>query len=217
MKNICVIIHTCDKYEFCWEGWYKSFKKYWVFNNNIDVYFVNEEKDVQYDGIKQLKTGYGEWSDRLLIALKKLEYKYVFYMQEDMWMVKSIDLMYFFDLYKKFNMDALRFLNNITTNTIHYKFDNIIDDFMRFSDDSNYLISHQPSIWDKKVFIDCLNKNETPWQNEIDGTKRIINSKKKLNIYCINGFDKWYVPVSKRGNLIPISKKILKDLENDNT
>ena len=90
-KDLAIVVHTMDKYEFCWEGWYETFKRHWNFDLGIDIYFANEVKDVNFDGIIQLKTDIGEWSDRLDRAFNMIPHKNVLYWQEDMWMLSELD------------------------------------------------------------------------------------------------------------------------------
>ena len=203
MKNLCVIIHTCDDYEFCWEGWYRSYQKNWDMNLNVDMFFVNEEKQISYENLIQLKTGKGEWSDRLLFALNRLEYENVLYIQEDVWILKKIDITKYYEDFLFMNMDALRFLNSVTGSSRHYSFEKGIysENYLKFSKDSDYLISHQPSIWKKKFLIKCLNTGENPWINEIDGTERIRNSDKHPNIYSVRDLGEWYLHAARHGRL----------------
>jgi len=214
LDSLCMLVHTCDKYNFCWEGWYLSFLKNWN-NEKIKVFFVNEEKNIFYENIKQIKTGFGEWSDRLIFALNKINYENILYIQEDMWFNKKIDInSYFFD-FIEYEMDALRLLNGVYGNSRHYQFeDNVYNNkYLKFHKNSQYLISHQPSIWKKNFFLENLEIGENPWNNEINGTNRIIRNKKKHSIYSVIGLEEWYNHVVRKGNLTNNGKKILKKLK----
>ena len=76
----------------------------------------------------------------------------------------------------------------------------------KFNNKSPYLISHQPSIINKDFLIKTLEPNESPWENEIKGTKRLKNKKYLLkclglydnNIYLYE-YDNWYKAVVRQG------------------
>ena len=198
MKVLCVIIHTCDKYEFCWEMWYKQLTKYWI--HDVKIYFVNENKPVFFPGVEQLKTGAGEWSDRLIRALDMIDYDNVLYMQEDAWMIKPLDLGWWYHLYNITNADAIRLF---PANDKMYK----IDSDYRFANDSPYLVTHQPSIMKKAFLRACLEPGESPWTNEIKGTKRIRG--KGYSIWC-GDTDKWYIGACRHGKFTDEAKELMK-------
>jgi len=194
---ICAIIHTCDKYEFCWDTWYRQFKLYW--DSDIDVYFVNESKDIDYD-LKQIKTGPGEWSDRLIKALDQLDYEYIFYMQEDAWMTRAVRFDYYYSVMKAYHMDALRLF---PAKGKYYK----ITADKKFRGDSDYLVTHQPSIWRKSFLSECLIPSEDPWQNELKGTERIRG--KGYDIRCADTYE-WYISACRKGQLTNEAKELMK-------
>ena len=128
--EISIIIHTCDKYKFCWEGWYYYFKQYWNFNLPWKIYFLNEVIKVDYENIIQIKSGYGEWSNRLKTGLNEIKSDYIFYIQEDMWLQKKIDFDLFMDLFeivKKNDFNALRIVCNQDFKYYKLKATNILD------------------------------------------------------------------------------------------
>lgn len=215
MDDLCMIIHTCDKYEFCWYGWYEYFKLNWNHNIKLDIYFVNENKDVNYKELIQFKTGSGEWSDRLIYTLKNLNYKYIFYIQEDMWIQKSINLEYYYNEFLKYDMNALRFINNGFEKSL-YKYEEGLffdNQFLKFDISNQYLHTHQPSIWKKDFFISCLEPNETPWKNEINGSIRLQNKNEDPKFYTINDLPIWYTMVSRKGIMKHIGYELLAKLE----
>ena len=207
-KDLAIIVHTCDKYEFVWEGWYKTFKKHWDFDLGIDIYFTNEEKDVSFNGIKQLKTGEGEWSDRLRTAFNSIPHKHIFYWQEDMWMKKPLtDFSTYYNDFIKYNMDYLMFLvgQNLDNNYLSYEENTIDDKYLKYNiPNAKWVIFHQPAIWKKEFFLKYLQHSEDPWVNEIEGTKRARedHKTKEINAYNIKELIAWYMPVVRRGRLV---------------
>lgn len=206
--DLSIIIHTTDKYSWVWEPWYYYFSKCWNWEIPAKVYFCNELINVEFENlpIEQLKSGSGEWSNRLKIILQKIPTRYVFYMQEDFWpsarlektFIRSIlDVMerhqiMRFGLYQKTKQ-----INTIRSSTLINN--KAVEIFTR---DSNYLISHHPGIWDREFFLRCLLPNESPWKNELSGTKR-IQSMDIMPRICMIHLD-WYNHTVKKGHPKPV-------------
>lgn len=191
MKNICYIVHTCDNYKFSWKFWYYFFRKYWTYD--IPIYFVNESIPVEYKGIKTIHTGPGEWSNRLMIALKRIPEKYVIYSQEDMWLNYSIDIPSLYKDFLKYNMDCLR----LTRDSDYYKYDEdgALDKYSCIAKHSKFIVTHQISIWKKKLFMKSLRPNQSPWVHESKATKWI--RQRNYRIYQYN--TGWYTSAVCRG------------------
>lgn len=188
-RTIAVVVHACDRYELLFEGFLHFFCQHWPVNTNISAYyFLTEEKDLQSNLFRNIKTGKGEWSDRLRKGLEQIPEPYILYLQEDMWLTKDI---------------AAQTLNKIIDFTLKYqpllfklnssevfktKPTDTIFDGLRVSlldnKASEYLMSHQASIWNKAFLMEQLAPKEHPWRNERKGTKRL----RKLNpaIYHID-------------------------------
>jgi len=217
-KDLAIVIHTMDKYEFCWDGWYKTFSKYWDFNLDIDIYFTNERKDVNYPGIKQLKTDIGEFSDRLNRAFNMIPHNHVMYWQEDAWMLNKLnDIKQYYTDFVKYDMDYLSFIiSQIYNPTGYFKYHKYQkhSGYLRFNvEKTPFVIFHQPTIWKKDFFLKYLQHSENPWDNEIEGTKRakIDHQEKEINIYNVETLDMWYTGVSRKGKLSTWSQDILND------
>ena len=215
MSKLCIIIHTSDKYNFCWDGWNSHFQKNWNHNLNVPVFFVNENVDANFNNIIQYKTGTNEWSDRLLNFLVNNEFDHVFYMQEDMWITREIDFDKYYHDFILYDLDALRLLNEIGGDNIHYKFTGEKDGYLIFNQKTTYILSHQPSFWKRQFLIDCLDPGETPWNNEINGSIRINNSNKEVKIWAVKNLPSWYTPVSNKGNLTNEGLVLLKQIKDE--
>lgn len=180
--NVALLVHSCDRYEFLYRGFEIFFSKYWDFSIPCKYYFATEEKDAIVDGFTTIKSGKGQWSDRLSFLLKnKIPEKYVLYFQEDMWLNKKVNKQFFESLFKLAETHQWKqvklqssevYKTKATGGDIEGFAITIID-----NEASEYLMSHQVTLWDKEFLIGQLLKNEHPWRNERRGTKRL----KKLN------------------------------------
>jgi len=212
MENkISILVHTCDSYKFLWKGFVHYWKQYWV-DKSIVKYFCNEEKDVNFDGFLNIKTGKGEWSDRLEIALNLIQTEYVLYVQEDMWLKKSLPknlLRKLLNIMEERDILCIRIFPK--NKLCSYEFET--PPLRKMSRNSLYLLNHQISIWNREFFLTCLEKHETPWVNEKEGTKRLRDRPEgdKIYQYCVD----WYESVSKKGEFTKIGVKLLNDIYYD--
>ena len=191
MNQIALIVHTCDRYQLLYKGFEYFFKKYLPYGDvPLSYYFLTEDADYHSDIFTNIKTGKGEWSDRLLKGLKKIPESYVLYFQEDMWLNQPLDAdalgqVIAFALAQQVSLLKLSsnhvFHTRPTGKRINGLAVSVLDNAR-----SGYLMSHQVSIWDKAFFMEQLKYKEHPWRNERKGTKRL----KKLNplIYHIDLF-----------------------------
>lgn len=179
--DFALLVHACDRYSFLYEGFSYFFERFWDFNIPCTYYFATEEIDADINGFTNIKSGKGEWSDRLVKLLKQIPEKHIIYFQEDMWLDKAVDASFFESLFQyivKNNWQQVKLTSSdvyVTQPTAH-----VINGFTIAQLDnqaSGYLMSHQVTIWDKDFLLAQLPKGEHPWRNERKGTKRL----KKLN------------------------------------
>jgi len=180
--KVALLVHGCDRYEFLFRGFEYFFAKYWDFNISCIYYFGTETKTADINGFQNIKSGKGEWSDRLRFLLKeKVPENYVLLFQEDMWLNKKVNPIFFqelFDITVKNKWKQVKLHSSGIYKTIPTPY--FIEGFnisRLDNESSNYLMSHQVTLWENKFLQEQLYKNEHPWRNERRGTKRL----KKLN------------------------------------
>ena len=181
-KNTALLVHSCDRYELLFKGFEIFFSKYWDFNINCNYYFATEEKVVAINNFENIRSGKGEWADRLKKILEvNIQEDYVLYFQEDMWLSKCVNAKFFtqiIELAQKNNWQQVKLHSSEVYKTIPT--DYFIEGFNIATIDnanSDFLMSHQVTLWNKKFLIDQLKRKEHPWRNERKGTKRL----KKIN------------------------------------
>jgi hypothetical protein len=179
LTDLAVLVHTCDRYEFLYEGFTFFFNKYWDRNNlPCAYYFATEELKIDLQGFTNIRSGKGEWADRLRYLLENvITEKYVIYMQEDMWLNKPTKATFFeqlFQFIQKNNWQQVKLGSSAVYKTVPTSFE--IEGFniaMLDNQASGYLMSHQITVWDREFLIRQLYKGEHPWRNERRGTKRL--------------------------------------------
>jgi hypothetical protein len=191
-----------DSYSRFWNPWYQLFNLHC--KNHGPIIFLSEDKEPDFiDDITHIKTGEGEWGERLLRALKQIDSELVFYMQEDFWCVNDYELTdQLLEMFEKFGMDQL----HIKENTPLISTKKITGNLYRFEQKSEYTQNHQFGLWRKDKLIENVLPNENPWENEVDGSKRL--NQKPHNIYLLDFY--WYVSVCRRGQLMERGEKIIK-------
>jgi hypothetical protein len=180
-NNVALLVHACDRYEFLYKGFDYAFSQNWDFTIPCNYYFATEVKNTAVNGFTNIKSGEGEWADRLITLLTNLEEEYVLYFQEDMWLSKPVNAKFFtalFEQAKKNNWQQVKLHSSSVYKTKETA--NFIEGFNIAELDneaSQFLMSHQVTLWRKDFLLAQLYKNEHPWRNERKGTQRL----KKLN------------------------------------
>lgn len=175
--KIALLVHGCDRYEFLYKGFEFFFSRHWNFDIPCSYYFATEEKSVEIAGFQNLQSGKGEWTDRLAVLLNNIPEDYVLYFQEDMWLNKDVNADFFNQLFqltiqKQWKQVKLHSSEVYKTSAT----DLFIEGFNMATVDinsSDYLMSHQVTLWNKAFLLQQLPKGEHPWRNERKGTKRL--------------------------------------------
>ena len=202
INEIPIILHSMDSYSKFWNNWFYLFNLHC--KNHGPIIFLSENKEPDFvNEVTHIKTGKGEWGERLLFALNQIDHDIVFYMQEDFWCVKDFEMTdNLISLFETYKMDQLHIKENINLlSTEHIK-----DNLFKFSQNSSYTQNHQFGLWRKEKLVGNILPHENPWTNELEGTKRL--NKTKHNVYLLDYH--WYVSVARRGNLMDRGQEVLK-------
>jgi len=209
MKNVAIIIQTCDKYAFLWKGWFHYFMKYWDPDISPKILFCTETiEPFWYKTVVKypinIQTAVGQWGDRLLRILDMLpaEIDTIFYMQEDFWLHRTLPAHVFqsrYETFKKWDMNAYR----CCANSKHFKFVGKYPPRL-YAPDSPYLITHQASFWKKDFLQSCVLPHEDPWENEKQGTRRLIGTDHKIYFAPYN----FYHTVCQKGELTDLGREL---------
>ncbi len=184
--NFAFVFHSCDAYEALYKGCIYYFNKYWSPEIPVNKYFITEEKDVNFAGFKNIKSGTGPWTSRLHQAISQVEEKYIIYFQEDYWLTQKVDPAYFKKIMAAVNIldPALlklhdqngdyKFIKNKEVSAAGLSF-KILD-----VKKSDFILSHRASVWRKDFFLSQLTIKESPWQNEMFGSQRLRKTREAI-------------------------------------
>lgn len=192
MNKAALLVHASDRYELLFKGFSFFFSRYWDPDAECTCYFATEEKEADLPGFVNVRSGKGEWADRLLYLLKEqIREEYVIYFQEDMWLNAETDAVFFNQL---FNMAAAQRWQQVKLHSADiYRTDQTEQYIQGFNvaridnRQSAFLMSHQVTLWNREFLIKQLRSGEHPWRNERKGTRRL----KKLSpeIFHIDYFE----------------------------
>jgi hypothetical protein len=202
ITEIPIVLHSMDSYYKFWNPWFYLFKLHC--KNHGPIIFLSEDRQPDFvNDVTHIKTGSGEWGERLLFALNKIDSELVFYMQEDFWCIKDYELTdEILEMFYHYNMDQL----HIKENTPLISVKHIKNNLYKLDRNSDYTQNHQFGLWKKRKLIENVFPNENPWTNEIEGTKRLNQT--NHNVYLLD--QKWYVSVSRKGELMDRGNDIIK-------
>jgi len=203
--DLTVLIATCDKYNFLWNPFSELFNLYWDKNIEVKKCFVGETIKGDISDFTFLTPGKfpnNAWSDRIKCALDQIETKYVLLLLDDYFLVKTNPIENFetyFYLLEHYQADKL---------SIHYpheelKLTPLIKEFdiYQMDQDSPYTTTTQSSIWNVEFFKSCLEDNQSIWQFEIEGSKKLNDRGHKILFHQI--IDRWYFEAMTKGKFNP--------------
>lgn len=203
--DLSLLVHTFNKYQFLWPGSLQAWRQHFTWN--LPMYWGTDAQDhgkYDFGKFKVIYSGVNQWSDRLLSLLSQIPTDYVFYCQEDHWPTANPP-----DLREMMQIVTKKGLKRLQISPIVQFYSLTGSEIpLFFHVKSKYLVSHQPSIWEKKFLISCLERNQTPWINEYEGSKTLSqrsNIQNKIAIWPCN----WFHHACIRGKLVPLPEKLM--------
>lgn len=181
MKNYSILVNTCDRFEDCWDAFFKLFSIYWPMYEGR-IYLNTEYKSYTYPnldivaikGCRAKQDAHSiTWSECLKRALDAVETDIVLYLQEDYFfneLVKS-DIVESFASLMKENEDI--HCIHLTDQAVKaekksLKYWNLYEVGLK----QRYRISCQAALWKKEVLMSYIKSYENAWQFEEFGSKR---------------------------------------------
>lgn len=179
MKDISLLVGTCDDYEFLWDNFKTLANRYLPFQDSTKVVFT-ESKEFG-DGYMTSK-GDSVWSNRLIKALDEIESEFVFFVLEDYYFTSKItqeDLQSIMAVCQANSLDKWTFCPP----SPHVRFSHQIHGIPQFPGikgkhmlqdrASMYITTVQPSVWRTSYLKQCVQRDWSPWDFEIKGTTRL--------------------------------------------
>lgn len=197
-----ILINTCDKFEDCWNPFFKLWSLYWK-NCNGKIYLNTEYKDYSYPRINIVpvkgcathnipKGQRATWSQCLKWALEMMDTDIVLYMQED-YFLKDTVKNEIVEQYVKLMEE------NSDIQCIHLTDQAVLADqatpyphLNKVNPIQRYRVSCQAALWRKQELLDILREYESAWEFEEFGSQR--SSIMNHTYLCV---DRTYVQLDK--------------------
>ena len=181
--NYSILINTCDKFEDCWNPFFKLWSLYWK-DCTGKVYLNTEYKDYSYPGLDIITVkgcaAHGvprnkrtTWSQCLKWALEAMDADIVLYMQEDYFLTGPVKN----DLIEKYvklieSRDDIQCIQ-LTRAGIWTGTNSEFDGLCNAKPDA-WRLSCQAALWKKQELLALIRDWESAWEFEGYGNKRSI-------------------------------------------
>ena len=191
------LIQSGDGNEWVWPYWWYYYKKYWI--GDIKTIFATEVKPINYEGITHIATGTGVWSKRMLSLLEKIEDEYVLFWHEKNFVVEMVNFECLQEIEKamiEYNIPAVKVCGKDagwhgTTNRMPKSKIWVYDRYLNhYPINLDYIVSHQPTIWNKEFLKSTIMPNENKCGiHECQGTIRL--RQQGIGVYAYVSDEDW--------------------------
>ncbi len=176
-----ILINTCDKFEDCWDPFFKLWSIYWP-DCKGKIHLNTEYKDYSYPILdvipikgcvgKTFKGKRATWSQCLKWALDKIQEDIVLYMQEDYFLKATVDnkqVEYYVELMSN-NKDikCLHLTDQSVISGTPSQYENL--DIVATK--QCYRVSCQAALWRKEELYALIREYENAWEFEEFGSQR---------------------------------------------
>lgn len=167
MKNISLLISTCDKFSDLWDQHIIQLRKHWK-GEMFPVYMVTDKKTPKrYDGVEIIVAGEEkDFPMRIKYAIEQIPTEFILLTLDDYFLINDVyskKLDYLAQLAKEKNIFYLKLYDRRMTNPKKYE---AIDNLIPIDLNRKYAITLYPAIWDKRFLFNSVKKDMTPWKYE---------------------------------------------------
>lgn len=176
-----VLVNTCDKFEDCWNPFFRLFSLYWR-DYKGKIYLNTEYKDYSYPGLdvipvkgsagRKINGSFATWSQCLKWALDSIPEEIILYLQEDYFLKSQVQTSMIDDAVKLM-------LENKDIRCIHLTDQGCpvlgpseYEGYDRCVLRDKYRVSCQAALWYKDELYSLLREWESAWEFEQFGSKR---------------------------------------------
>ena len=182
LQNYAILINTCDKFDDCWDPFFKLWSLYWR-NCSGKVYLNTEYKNYHYAGMDIIPLKVCEtrhiskdqrvaWSQCLKWALEDIKSDIILYMQEDYFLNESVKN----NIVEKYVqlMTENKDINciHLTDQSIRAESKSKYEHLDRAALHQRYRVSCQAALWRKSELLELIREYEDAWEFEEFGSKR---------------------------------------------
>lgn len=176
-----ILINTCDKFEDCWDPFFKLLSIYWP-DCTGHLYLNTEYKSYTYPELQivatrgcQDKTIKGEratWSQCLRWALDKIDTDIVLYMQEDYFLKDYVKNELVEEYVSLMSQDDTIKCIHLTDQAVQAEGPSKYEHLDLVKCKQRYRVSCQAALWRKEELYALIRDYESAWEFEEFGSKR---------------------------------------------
>ena len=176
-KKTAILILSCDKYADAWLPFCLFLEKYWS-DCPFPIYLGTNEKEFKFKNVKQIFSHKNtNWSEELQIILKQIPEENIILILEDYFIYKPVNNETIFKLIDIMESQKAGYLKLAAFPKKYeklwpYKPFLVNPGVGLLEKGGKYRVCLQPAIWNKNILLKLLNPNESPWQFEIEASKR---------------------------------------------
>jgi hypothetical protein len=204
MKDLAILVLSCDRYSGLWDVFFERLTLYWP-EIDCPIYLLANEKEFRNPTVTSILVGKDvDWSANLKKALSKITQGRVLLMMEDAFLNDSVNHQKFVEIYKIFVDKDMDFLNLKAAPAPNGKTE---DGIGCLAPGTLYRVSVVPNLWKVNALQELLIYGETAWEFELKGSYR---SDKNNRFYALKApfFNVLHCVV--KGYLDPRAASVLK-------
>jgi len=161
MKELSILVLSCDKYKACWQHFFTLLDKHYA--NHNKTYLATETLNCEYAD-ETININSNIWSERFRQALEHIDTEYVLILLDDFFIRNTVDD-------KRIEYCLSQMNDDIAVFNFEKKYrqcdESNLKGFNRQFNNQVYLNSCQPSLWSRKALIDRLQANQNAWEWEL--------------------------------------------------
>jgi hypothetical protein len=170
-KSCAVLVPSCDPYSDLWKPFFTLFFRFWD-SCPYPIFLGSNKLSFDHPRVKMVFSDQGiNWSNRVREQIKKTEAEYIILFLEDFFLQSKIqqeDIDYCLSFLIRENGHCIRMIR-WPGPTNHIQGNNKIGSIKT---GTPYRVSTQVAIWKKSSLLELMQRDESIWQFEIDGSKR---------------------------------------------
>lgn len=188
-RDMTIVFIGFDGYSDMWDDCIRLYKKFWP-DCPYKTLFVNNEKNVTWEGIEVLHAGQdAEWSRKVQLAIEKVDTPYICLLLEDFLVGKRIDTAQIKKTVSFIKEDNIRYFKLVNMSRAVKNTDPIYKGkkFLHVIPESDeYGVSLQAAIWNKEYLAELVgDENYNAWIFEFDRVKEAIGKPDAAKEGCI--------------------------------
>lgn len=169
MPKLGILVSTFDGAADLWGPLHEAYARYWP-DNPYRVYLSTNQLDPALGGMVALKVGQEQsWSDNIFKSLSLLDEEYVLLTFDDLFPMARVDTRSIANYFQTLHVNDMSYLGLHPSPKPTERIDSR---FGRVKEGALYRASTVWSMWKKETLIALLDRTESAWQFERNGSVR---------------------------------------------